>query len=240
MAFAGFAGPLTARASDPPVEITVSEPLLDLHTGPGRGYPIFYVAERGETVQILERRTEWFKVRTARQKEGWVSREQMEQTVMAEGVKQELRDAVLQDFLHKRWEVGFAAGRFDGEPDINLRAAYHFTDNLAGEFSVSQVAGTYSDSHLYSLNLQLQPYTDGRFSPYLTIGAGRFENRNRGSLVGSTTEINSTTANAGLGLRVYLMKNFSLRLDYRHHLSMTNVQTDDRFDEELVGFSFFF
>lgn len=232
--------PQTAHASDETVEITVSEPLLDLHTGPGRGYPIFSVAERGETVQILERRTEWFRVRTARQQEGWVSREQMEQAVMADGVKQALRDAVLEDFLHKRWELGFAAGYLDGEPDVNLRAAYHFTDNLAAEFAVSQVAGTYSNSHLYALNLELQPYTDGRFSPYLTLGAGRFENRNRGSLVGSTTEINSTTANAGLGVRVYLMKNFSVRLDYRHHLSMTNVQTDDRFDEELVGFSFFF
>ena len=231
---------LPAHAADAPVAITVSEPLLEVHTGPGRGYPIFYVAERGETVQILERRTEWFKVRTERQKEGWVSREQIEKTVMAEGVKQDLRDAVLSDFLHHHWELGFAAGRFDGEPDINLRADYHFTDNLGAELAVSQIAGTYSDSHLYSLNLLLQPYTDTRFEPYLTIGAGRFENRNRGSLVGSTSEINSTTANAGLGLRIYVMKNFDVRLDYRHHVSMTNTQTNDRFDEELIGFSFFF
>ena len=222
------------------VQIKVSEPLLDLHTGPGRGYPIFYVAERGETVQILERRTEWFKVRTERQKEGWVSREQMEKTVMAEGVQQDLRDAVLNDFLHRRWEVGFAFGRFDGDPSINLRAAYHITDNLASEFAISQIAGSYSDSRMYTLNLMLQPYTDTRFSPYFTIGGGMFENRNRGSLVGSTSDITSSTANAGLGLRVYLARNFIARIDYRHHMSMTNVQTDDRFDEMLAGFSFFF
>jgi hypothetical protein len=86
----------------------------------------------------------------------------------------------------------------------------------------------------------LQPYTDTRFAPYFTIGGGLFENRNRASLVGSTSSINAGTADAGLGLRIYMTRNFLLRLDYRHYLSMTSVQTNDRFDEMLAGFSFFF
>jgi hypothetical protein len=93
---------------------------------------------------------------------------------------------------------------------------------------------------MYALNLMLQPYTDTRFSPYFTLGGGVFENRNRGSLIGSTSEVHAATGNAGLGLRIYLTKNFIARIDYRHHVSMTNVQTDDRFDEMLAGFSFFF
>ena len=34
-----------------PVRVEVSAPYIELHTGPGRGYPIFYVAERGEDIE---------------------------------------------------------------------------------------------------------------------------------------------------------------------------------------------
>lgn len=67
------------------VEIEVREPFIELHTSPGRGYPVFDVAERGERVQLLKRRTQWFKVRTSRSGEGWVSQEQMTNSLKAAG-----------------------------------------------------------------------------------------------------------------------------------------------------------
>ena len=232
--------PLPPARAAGPVSVTVAEPLMELRTGPGRGYPVYYVAERGETVQILKRRTDWFKVRTERNREGWVSREQIGNALRAGGGAPGTLDAVLEDYLHKRWEAGFAAGRFDGDPVVSFRAGYLFTGNLIGEVSFSQVAGTYSSSKLVSGNLQIQPYSDARFSPYFTIGVGLFENRNRASLVGSTGSLDSTVANSGLGIRCYLTRNFLLRADYRHYLALTSVERNDRFDEETVGLSFFF
>jgi hypothetical protein len=223
-----------------PVEVTVTEPLMELHTGPGRGYPVFYVAERGEKVQVLMRRTDWFRVRSDRGTEGWVSRAQMEGSLMADGVSPDLRDAVLTDYLRKRLEAGFAAGRFNGDPVLSFRASYLLTPNVITELSLSQVSGTYSGSQLYSLNLQLQPYTETRFLPYFTVGTGIFENRNRASLVGSTSSLTASTANAGLGMRFYLRRNFMLRLDFREYVALSSVEKNDRFDEEQIGFSFFF
>jgi hypothetical protein len=231
--------PALADAREP-VEVKVAEPLMELRTGPGRGYPVYYVAERGETVQILKRRTDWFKVRTERNREGWVSHEQIENAMSAEGVQQSVRDAVLEDFLRKRVEAGFAAGRFDGDPVVSFRAGYLLTDNLITELSFSQVSGTFSSSQLMSGNLMLQPYAQSRFSPYLTIGGGLFENRNRASLVGSTGTIHTTVANSGLGVRFYLTRNFLLRVDYRKYVALTSVDKNDRFDEEQIGLSFFF
>ncbi len=51
-------------------EVVIDDPYIDLHTGPGRGYPIFFVAERGEQIALLKRRTEWFKVRVLVAKKG--------------------------------------------------------------------------------------------------------------------------------------------------------------------------
>ena len=61
--------------------VVVSDPYIELRTGPGRGYPIFYVAGQGDEVVILKRRTDWFKIRTLRSKEGWVHIDEMQHTL---------------------------------------------------------------------------------------------------------------------------------------------------------------
>ena len=43
-----FAALQTATAADE-YQVVVSDPYLELHTGPGRGYPVFYVIDRGLT-----------------------------------------------------------------------------------------------------------------------------------------------------------------------------------------------
>ena len=66
-----------AEAAEEYRTVSVADPYLEIRTGPGRGYPKFYVVDRGETVEILKRKTDWFKVRAANGKEGWVEREQI-------------------------------------------------------------------------------------------------------------------------------------------------------------------
>lgn len=232
--------PLARAADDPPVQVEVAEALMELRTGPGRGYPVFYVAERGETVQILKQRTAWFLVRTAREREGWVSREQIEATLMADGVQENLRQAVLKDFQRQRWDAGFGAGLFDGAPVVSFRGGYHFAEELLAEISLSQVSGTYSGSQLYSAGLSIQHPLGERWVPSFGLGIGRFDIRNRASLVGTTDSRSATALGVGIGLRYYLRRNFLLRADYRQYQVLTRAENNDRFDEQLVGFSFFF
>ena len=60
-----------AQADEALPKILIADPFIELHTGPGRGYPIFHVAERGQEVEIVKRRTDWFMVRTSRGVEGF-------------------------------------------------------------------------------------------------------------------------------------------------------------------------
>ncbi len=224
----------------PHVQVTVAEALMELRTGPGRGYPIYYVAERGETVTVIKRRTAWFKVRTARGKEGWVGIDQMRATMMAEGVSESLRDAVLADFETQTLDVGFSAGYFDGDPIVSFRAGYHFIEGLVGELGLSQISGAYSGSQLLLASLLIEHPLGVRFVPYLGLGGGLFRNRNRASLVGQIDTHSSTMIGARAGLRMYLTRNFLLRADYTRYLALTSEQQNDRFDEVQLGFSFFF
>lgn len=74
-----------ARADASSLSVTVADPFISLHTGPGRGYPVTLVVVRGERVEVLKRRTAWFKVRDARGREGWVHRDEMALTLTDEG-----------------------------------------------------------------------------------------------------------------------------------------------------------
>lgn len=222
------------------VQVTVADPLMELRTGPGRAFPIYYVAERGETVDIIKRRTSWFKVRTARGQTGWVGIDQMRAAVMADGVPQSVRDAVLADIDDRTADVGFEVGYFDGDPVVSFRAGYHFADVLAAELGVSQISGAYSGSQLYMGSLLIEHPLYEKWVPYFGLGAGYFQNRNRASLVGDISTQSSTMLGAQLGLRYYLARNFIVRLDFRQYLSLTSEKRNDRFDEEQIGFSFFF
>ena len=55
-------------AEDQYFTVVVAEPYIELRTGPGRGYPVFHVVDRGDEIEVTKRRTDWFKVRTARGK----------------------------------------------------------------------------------------------------------------------------------------------------------------------------
>lgn len=219
--------------------VKIVDPYIELHTGPGRGYPIFHVVKRHDWIDIMKRKTDWFKVRNDRGVEGWVSRAQMEQTLTVAGIPKSFRDVLYDDYLHRRIEFGISAGEFDSDPIVSVRLAYKFTENIALEFQVSKVAGKLSSSDIYAVNLVSTPFPDWRLTPHFTIGYGRFENEPKGALI-QVIETEDDLANLGLGMRYYLTKRFFLRGDYRRYIVLSEDDRNDEFDEFSAGVSFFF
>ena len=141
--------PLSSAFADKEYQrLKIVDAYIELHTGPGRGYPIFHVVKRHEWVEVIKRKTDWFKVKTDRDKTGWVSREQMERTLTVAGIPKSFRDVLYDDYLHRRIEFGISAGQFDSDPIVSARLAYKFSENIALEFQVSKVAGKLSSSDI--------------------------------------------------------------------------------------------
>jgi uncharacterized protein YraI len=92
------------------LQVFVTAPYLELRTGPGRGYPVFHVAERDEKVEVLFRRTDWFKVRTERGVEGWAAQRDMIRTVLADGSPFTFDLGDRSGFTSHRFEMGVFAG----------------------------------------------------------------------------------------------------------------------------------
>ncbi len=220
-------------------QVQIIDPYIEMHTGPGRGYPIFHVVDRHEWVEIIKRKTDWFKVRTDRNKTGWVERSQMERTLTAAGANKRFRDVLVADYLRRRIEFGISGGDFESDPIVIARLGYKFTENILLEFSYGEVAGDLSSSDVYSLNIVSTPFPNWRVSPNFTIGYGRFENKPRATLIGAQ-DSDSDLANAGIGARFYLTERFFIRADYRYYVVLSNDDENDKFDEITGGVAFFF
>ncbi|ACL71646.1 conserved hypothetical protein [Thioalkalivibrio sulfidiphilus HL-EbGr7] len=222
-----------------PVRVQVVEPFLELHTGPGRGYPVFHVLESGDKALILMRRTEWFKVRGESGVEGWVDRAQMERTLTDAGVSMGFGQVLLEDYLARRFEIAFVAGLFDKEASVGLRAGYRLGEYLTAEAGITHVPGTFSSSTVFNLNLVSNPFPDWRISPTFTIGAGYFDNVPQPTLVAGE-EFSGNSALAGIGLRSFLSRHFVARVDWRRHVVLAGDESNREYDEFSAGFGFFF
>jgi uncharacterized protein YgiM (DUF1202 family) len=80
-------------AEKEPLQVSVDEAFINVYSGPGRGYPIFYVVERDEIITLLKSRTEWIRIKTRRGLVGWIKRDDMQFTLALDGSKPEFPDS---------------------------------------------------------------------------------------------------------------------------------------------------
>ena len=239
IAFAWLLFASLASAEELFPEVKVADPYIEMHTGPGEGYPIFNVVDRGNFVEVIKRKTDWFKVRTAKGKTGWVARAQMEKTLLPSGAVTELADAAIGDFSSRRWESGLIGGTFNGAPVMTLYGAYVMNANLTAELSASQVSGEYSSSVLVNANLVSSPFPKWRYSPFFTLGMGQITTKPSVTLI-QAEDSQDLTAHMGLGVKVYLTRRFILRAEYKNYVGFSSDDDNEEFEEWKAGFAFFF
>ncbi len=224
---------------NPDDRLQVTDPYLEMHTGPGRGYPVFFVVERGQGVWITLRHTDWYKVVTDHGQEGWVDRAQLESTLTAFGVKRSFRDVMLDDYLHRKVQLGAAWGQFKNEPMLKIWTSYRLSETLSLEGTLGQVEGVYSGTNIWHVNLISEPWSDQRISPFFGIGLGKFNNLPNQSLVAAQST-KSQLGNATVGVRYYLNDRFILRLDYTLYTAFVSDQQSIEYRAATAGISFFF
>ena len=219
--------------------VKVIDPYIELHTGPGRGYPIFYVASRGEWIEILYRQTDWFKVRTRDKKEGWVSTNQLKMTIEPSGKRLAIKSPGAQEFMARSWEYGAEIGKFSGASVVSLYAAYHFTENISAEIWLSQVSGSASSSVLGGVDIVEEPFPEWWVSPFFALGTGAIKTTPKATLA-LPQDRSDKFAHYGIGVRIHMTKRLLLRLEYRRYAIFTSRTHNEDIDEWKAGFGFFF
>ena len=229
----------TTTAAVTTEQLTVADPYLEMRSGPGRGYPVFFVVARGQAVVVELRHTDWFKVRAEGGQIGWVQRVQLQTTLTAAGASKTFRDIALDDYLAHRLQMGAAVGRFKSEPMLKLWTSYKLTDTLSAEATLGQVQGVFSGTNFWHVSLNSEPWSDQRLSPFFGVGLGKFKNFPNQSLVGATIT-DAKLAHAMVGLRYYLSERFVLRTDWALYTAFVSDQHSTEYRAITAGVSFFF
>ena len=221
------------------IRLQVAEPFIELHTGPGRGFPIFHIVERHDWVEILKRRTDWFRIRTRDGKHGWAFIDKLEQTFALPGRKARFSRIQHEDFQKRKYEFGVSVGEFEGASLLTDYSGYKFSKNLLVEVSVSQASGTFTNTVFLNGNLVSSPFPEWKVSPFFTLGAGLIKTKAKKTAL-VVSELDETTINMGFGVNWYLTRRFVFRADVREYIGFLGQDFNGEFIEWKLGFSFFF
>jgi uncharacterized protein YraI len=236
--------PTIAIADDDFVTASVGAVFIELRTGPGRGYPVVDIAERGEKIELLKQRTDWIKIRTADDNEGWVRSSDIAATQDEQG--QALSENIRQ--LQPRsntspqqgdWELGVMLGDYGGTDAISVYTDYHFTNNLAVELAASDNFGNFSSGQYVVASIMHQPFPHWDYSPFISLGGGVRKTNPRSNLV-QTEDRTDDIIVAGIGMRTILYNRFVLRVQYNHHTVLTSRDDDIEVEEWKIGLSALF
>ena len=236
--------PLSGEVTPPPTEyrVKIADPFIELHTGPGSGYPIYYVVDRGTEVKVLRRKTDWYRIETDDGKSGWASREQMKQTLTPSGEQFRVIEYDQGDFTQRQWVLGVTGGEFEAAPVFTVFTAHSFTENLAAEIHFGQSVGSLSSSTFVKTNLIMQPLPELTYSPYLTLGLGKIKVDSSATLIAQADEENNFSQ-VGLGIQRFVSRNFLFRFEANEYVIFSSdaIRSDNEVvNEWKFGFAVFF
>jgi hypothetical protein len=228
------------------VELKVIDSYLELHSGPGRGYPIFHVIEQDDLVSVLTRRTNWFYVADRRGRQGWVKQEGLARTLAPTGLPAALPEVTHGDFLAQQGRVGLAFGKQQSTDTVNIMAGYRLHPVIGVEAEYGQFFGKYTEGHMYGASVIIEPFQLFEYSqlwsftPFLSWGLGEQYSQEKEKVqVGTSPGRTIEYKYAGMGLHYYIGFNFVIRGEYRN-LILTPDNKEVSNNVWRIGFSSFF
>jgi hypothetical protein len=222
------------------VQLMVIDAYLEMHSGPGRGYPIIHTLEQDEPMTVLRRRGSWYQVANRHHKKGWIQQEKLARTIAPSGLPAALPDTQHGDYLAQQGRIGFALGQQGDAETATFVAGFRLLSFVGAELEVGQIFGTRIDGISYGANLLLEPFQNWSFTPFMSTGFGKQSWQQKEKLnVGNANEFNSEYTFIGGGINYYIGYNFVVRGEYRQ-VALAGDNDSLRNSTWRIGFSSFF
>lgn len=226
-----------AEASQRPLlQLVVAAPYLEMHSGPGRGFPVVYVIGRDEIVTVLFSRTDWYKVRAAGGQEGWARRNDLAATKLADGEPAPIPP--YPDFASHRWELGAGYGVYNRQNLVSAYGDFGLTDSIDIEAVLQQALGTLDNRVITTIGLRHTFIPEWKWiSP--TAGLGMGYQHIVDKVPPAPLENSNEMAYVSLGARGFITRRFMWRADWRHYVVFNNLNVYEDLEEWKVGFAVF-
>lgn len=193
-----------------PTMVTVEQAYVDVHTGPGIGFPVFTVIERGHRFNVLAEQGPWFKVQSDRQEVGWVAGEAIAVDAVNHSPRVSFAAAEHAYNSARNYMVGVDGGMLWRDYVYRLSGSYHMLKGLHMDMMYAQSAGLYMMSNYYSVGLQWYLWSEQRFSPSLFVAGGELQGNPRATLY-PALKTQAGFVSGGLSVRMRMTDRFFIR-----------------------------
>jgi opacity protein-like surface antigen len=218
--------------------LTFTGQVLELHTAPGSGYPLFHALEHGEVLRVFKRRGDWYKVETKDGLQGWVHRIHL-------GNMTDAQNQIV-DFPRPNWkeaqnagQLGLLVGRTAGAISYTTYLNYRFTSHLSTEVKYTQAFGDFSTTKMASVHLLHHPFPQWRLSPYFSLGSGSVK-VSPNAVVAEPEDRQDSFIAVGGGLMYHFNARIDLRAEYSKSTILTTRESNEDIEEWKAGFSLLF
>jgi uncharacterized protein YgiM (DUF1202 family) len=217
-----------ARADDEALVRVIAEE-AGVHTGPGFGYRVIYVAKRDEVLPAIGRATNdhWFRVQLPDGTYGWILGDQVfpldvdtSEAHRGPSIWKRMGEAMFSPSPLVEGGVGFtfSAGLLGGDGMFMFRPAVLLAPHLTIEGFVGETVGEQYDVIYAGGGFNSNFFPQSPVTPFVAVAAGGAFRRPKVDLYTPDTQNNRTMMNVGGGLIVALKKRLTLRGDARHYV----------------------
>ncbi|MFY8348953.1 SH3 domain-containing protein [Pseudoalteromonas sp. SSM20] len=224
-----------------PLQLSVKDPYLNIHSGAGRGYPIIYVAEKSETITVIKRHTSWYLITLENGQEGWAEQSSLVNTLTLTGQPFTIEHTGIDAFENQKLAFGIGLGELDGVSNQSVDASWRFTQNLSINLEYSYALGAVAKNQLVDVSVIHHPFPHWRVSPYLGIGAGNVWTTPKTPVIGGGDETRqSDLLSATFGVNTYLTSRFVLKAEYKRFSALTERDATEDLEQWKLGITVFF
>ncbi|QBF81349.1 hypothetical protein EXU30_00530 [Shewanella maritima] len=219
------------------IQVTIQVPFIELHSGPSKGYPVEHVIEQGDQVEVILKRTSWYKVKTRSGLEGWFHEDAL-QSLAHQGETVAIAPKMY-PFAERDSEFGIMYGDLEGANYLGVYADYAFSDVFSAELTFAKAFGQNSDSTLYTGMLLAHPFPNWYVVPYLGVGGGYIQIEPH-SIIADAHDRQHTLMTSALGVKYPFTRNFIIRAEYNLSLALTDRDVNEEIETWKIGFSVYF
>jgi hypothetical protein len=215
-----------AHADEALVRIVAEQ--AEVHTGPGFGYRVIYVAQRDEVLPAIGRATNdrWFRVQLPDGTYGWVLGDQVfpldvdtSEAHRGPSIWKRMGDAMFSPSPLTEGAIGFtfSAGLLGGDGMFMFRPAVLLAPHVTLEGFVGEAVGDQLDVIFAGGGFNSNLFPSSPVTPFVAVaGGGAFTRRKADQF--PIENNNRAVLNVGGGLLVSLKKRLTLRGDARHYV----------------------
>jgi hypothetical protein len=216
-----------ARADDEALVRVIAEQ-AQVHTGPGFGYRVVYVANRDEVLPALARATNdhWFRVQLPDGTYGWILGDEVfpldvdtAEAHRGPSFWKRFGDAVFSPspLVEKTIGLTFSAGLLGGDGMFMFRPSVLLAPHLSVEGMVGETVGDQLDVRFAGVGLNSNFFPTSPVTPFAGVAAGGAFGRKKADQF-PIRDSNYAMMNVGGGLLVTFKKRLTLRGDARHYV----------------------